>query len=253
MQTGHDNEPFDALASAYARFRSGYSDALIELVVEAGLAPGTRALDVACGTGLALAPFAARGVAMTGIDPSEEMLREAQRAQPHATFVPGRAEALPFANAAFDGTICAQAIHWFDHAVALREMIRVTVPGGPVAVWWKNVVSDDPVRVLRAQAEARHALPPVDGVMARGFRAFFAAPFAQRRVRVLPHAVRYTVDGWLGYERSRARSRAAFGVTQLEAYLGDLRTRLLAYAGSASAEFEVRYAQYLYIGKTATT
>src|SRR5262245_31609441 len=69
-----------------------------------GLRPGMRVLDVACGTGL-VAVGAAKilGSAdnITCLDPSAGMLAEARK-KLAATFVQGRAEALPFADNSFD-------------------------------------------------------------------------------------------------------------------------------------------------------
>ena len=98
-----------------------------------GLKPGHRVLDVACGTGL-VAVEAARilGSAkdITCLDPSEGMLAEARKKLP-ATFVQGRAEALPFPDNSFDFLTMGYALrHVLDLETTFAEYNRVLRPGG---------------------------------------------------------------------------------------------------------------------------
>lgn len=98
----------------------------------------TRVLDVATGTGdLALAILRKRPAAeVTGVDPSSAMLEIARRKAGGAVaFHQGVAEALPFADDSFDASCIAFGIrNCTDRARALREMARVTRPGGRIAV-----------------------------------------------------------------------------------------------------------------------
>jgi ubiquinone/menaquinone biosynthesis C-methylase UbiE len=111
------------------------------LAEAAGLAPGQSALDVACGTGV-LAREAARRVGprgrVTGLDRNDGMLAVARRVAPGITWRAGRAEALPFADGAFDAVGSQFGLMFFDdRRAALAEMWRVLRPGGrlAVAVW----------------------------------------------------------------------------------------------------------------------
>ncbi len=103
----------------------------------AGVGPGMQVLDVGCGTG-ALTRAAARlvgeGGAVTGLDPNPEMLAVAATRPEPVDWVPGRAEALPFADRSFDAVVSQFAMMFFeDRPAALREMRRVARPGGRVA------------------------------------------------------------------------------------------------------------------------
>jgi ubiquinone/menaquinone biosynthesis C-methylase UbiE len=101
------------------------------------VSPSPRSvLDVGCGTGQLLRRFARRfpGAALTGIDPSPEMVRAAAAAVPEGapvTFVQGYAEHLPFEDAAFDLVATTMSFHhWADQPSALHEVRRVLAPEG---------------------------------------------------------------------------------------------------------------------------
>jgi demethylmenaquinone methyltransferase / 2-methoxy-6-polyprenyl-1,4-benzoquinol methylase len=104
--------------------------------------PG-RVLDLATGTG-DLALLVARShptVRVDGLDPSERMLDEARAKirgaglADRVALVTGDAESLPYPDATFDGVTIAFGIRNVpDRARGLREMRRVTRPGGRVAV-----------------------------------------------------------------------------------------------------------------------
>jgi demethylmenaquinone methyltransferase/2-methoxy-6-polyprenyl-1,4-benzoquinol methylase len=99
----------------------------------AGLRPGMKVLDVACGTG-AVTRAILQGLkgsgAVTGVDPSAGMLEQA-RAHVAAEFCEGQAEALPFPDDAFDFLTMGYALrHVADLHKAFAEYRRVLRPGG---------------------------------------------------------------------------------------------------------------------------
>lgn len=241
---------FDGLAANYQRYRIGYSSGLFDMLETLGIRRGSRVLDAGCGTGISLEPLVARGMQVTGLDLSDDMLAVAKAAFPGAAFAAGRVEAQPFPDRSFDAAVCAQAFHWFDADNAFAELIRVVKPGGPIAVWWKILSSDDGMRALRAAACAQAGVQPAPEPLAGGFGAFYRAPFASRTLRVIPFQARMSIDDWIGYERSRAAARDAHGA-KLETYLEALRTELNAKYTASGARFDVRYVQYLYVGTTA--
>lgn len=104
----------------------------------AGLAPGMRLLDVACGTGpvtLAAAKIVGGAGAVCGLDPSRGMLAQTRTGQPGVPLLQGTAEALPFADGAFDFLSMGYALrHVADLAGTFREYRRVLRPGGRVLV-----------------------------------------------------------------------------------------------------------------------
>lgn len=100
--------------------------------------PGQRVLDVACGTGVVARGVADRvgdAKAVVGVDLNRAMLEVAGRVRPDIEWRQGDASALPFDDASFDLVLCQAALMFFpDRVQALREMSRVTAPGGTVAV-----------------------------------------------------------------------------------------------------------------------
>jgi ubiquinone/menaquinone biosynthesis C-methylase UbiE len=105
------------------------------------LHPGQRLLDVGCGPGTITADLAGRVAPgeVIGIDASAEVLDEARRhaarVDASVTFQLGDVYALEFPDGAFDVVHAHQVLqHLTDPVAALREMRRVTRPGGIVAV-----------------------------------------------------------------------------------------------------------------------
>lgn len=100
--------------------------------------PGERILDVAAGTGTMSAKYAADGAHVTALDFSQGMLDEARRRHgddPRIEFVQGDATKLPFDDATFEATTVSFGIrNFYDPQAALREMRRVTKPGGRIVV-----------------------------------------------------------------------------------------------------------------------
>jgi ubiquinone/menaquinone biosynthesis C-methylase UbiE len=116
-----------------------------------------RVLDVGCGTGNLLgllAESAARVESYAGIDPAPPMLRIA-REKPRASPVRGSvlaatAEALPFADGAFDLAVSASTLHdWSDPHAGLAEIRRILRPGGELLLldWHRDPL---PMRLLNA-------------------------------------------------------------------------------------------------------
>lgn len=99
------------------------------------VAPGQRVLDLAAGTGTSSDAFAQMGAHVVPCDFSLGMLQVGQGRLPHLPFVAGDAMTLPFADASFDAvTISFGLRNIHDPAQGLREMRRVTRPGGRLVV-----------------------------------------------------------------------------------------------------------------------
>jgi SAM-dependent methyltransferase len=134
-------ETFHASADAYDRHVGRYSDQLASaLIAFAGVEPGMRAVDVGCGPGALTAALARRlGTASVhAADPSEPFAEACRARLPGVDVVVAGAEALPFADGTFDCALSQLVVNFIgDPEAGVREMARVTRPGGVVAacVW----------------------------------------------------------------------------------------------------------------------
>lgn len=97
--------------------------------------PGERVLDLAAGTGTSSEPLADAGVDVVPCDFSPGMVEIGRRRRPDLPFVVGDATDLPFGDEEFDAvTISFGLRNVVDTDVALREMYRVTKPGGRLVI-----------------------------------------------------------------------------------------------------------------------
>ena len=110
----------------------------------ATVTPGTRALDLCCGTGDITFALAQRGAGVTGLDFSTQMLKvAAQRNQSFGarskfqspTFVQGDAQQLPFADNTFDVVTVGYGLrNLTSWERGVDEMFRVARPGARLVV-----------------------------------------------------------------------------------------------------------------------
>jgi demethylmenaquinone methyltransferase/2-methoxy-6-polyprenyl-1,4-benzoquinol methylase len=99
------------------------------------LKPGEKVLDLGAGTGISTVDLGRSGAFAVGADISLGMLGVGRRIRPQVPLVAGDALALPFADASFDAVTISFALrNVSDTAAALREMARVTRPGGRLVV-----------------------------------------------------------------------------------------------------------------------
>jgi SAM-dependent methyltransferase len=132
---------FRAPALAYDRHIGRYGPPLAAaLVAAAGIEPGQRALDVGCGTGALTSALAdlLGGARVAAVDPSEPFAEACAARLPDVRVEVAAAESLPFPEGSFDAALSQMVVNFMTDAPAgIREMSRVTRPGGTVAsaVW----------------------------------------------------------------------------------------------------------------------
>jgi SAM-dependent methyltransferase len=129
--------PFVASGEQYDRFMGRYTTALAPALCDAaGVAAGARVLDVGCGPGGLTEVLAARvgGRNVAAIDPAPQFAAACRRRVPDADVREGLAERLPWTDGAFDAALSCLVIAFMsDPDAGVREMARVTRPGGVVA------------------------------------------------------------------------------------------------------------------------
>jgi SAM-dependent methyltransferase len=159
---------FDVTADAYTRFMGRFSEPLAVKFAElADPLPGQRVLDVGCGPGALTAQLVERlGIdAVSAVDPASSFVAALGARFPGIDVQSGAAEQLPFADDSFDAALAQLVVHFMTDPVAgLREMARVTCPGGlvaacvwdhagggsPLTLFWQAVHDTDPDAVDEA-------------------------------------------------------------------------------------------------------
>ena len=142
--------------------------------------PGSRGLDVGCGTGVLAQRLAAVGYEMVGLDPSEGMLEILAERAPDVRAVRGYGTELPFEDGSFDLVFTVAAMHHIADPAQVRatlgEMVRVTRPGGRIVIWdhnprnpyWKRLMArvpqDDGTERLIPEAEILDGLEAAGGL-----------------------------------------------------------------------------------------
>jgi SAM-dependent methyltransferase len=144
---------FAVAADSYDRFMGRYSVPLAPRLADfAGVAAGQRVLDVGCGPGALTTELVARlgPEAVTAVDPSEPFVEAARERHPGVDVQRAGAEDLPFDDDSFDAALAQLVVHFMTDPVGgIREMARVTRPGGMVAACvWDHAGGHGPLSVF---------------------------------------------------------------------------------------------------------
>lgn len=146
---------------------------------------GQRVLDVACGTGVLAREVASRTgspEAVAGVDCSPGMIAVARTLAPAIDWRQGVAEAIPFPTESFDVVVSQFGLMFFeDRGKALRDMLRVLVPGGRLAVAVWDSLEETPAYAdeveLVERLAGRRAADPLRAPFALGNRHDLATLF----------------------------------------------------------------------------
>lgn len=220
---------FAPQADAYARARPGYPAELLDRLVEvAGVAPGDPVADVGAGTGIFTADLAARGFAVTAIEPSAAMRAKAPSLA-GVVWRDGTWEATGLATASQRWLVGAQAFHWADPPRALPEAYRILRQGSFLTVLWNNrdLASSELLRFTAATIQ--QVAPGFDeGYRDRDWSAVLPSSghFEPPIELAVPHVVTMTGRRFLDLWRSHNLLSHAAGEAGLARILAVLAERL---------------------------
>jgi SAM-dependent methyltransferase len=131
-------ETFEEAPELYDRVRPGYPDQLFDDLARLGsLVPGSRVLELGCGTGQATVSLARRGYRVVAVELGAGLADVARRKLarfPAVRVVNAAFEAWPLPAEPFDVVFAATSFHWIDRAVRVTKSIEALRPGGALAV-----------------------------------------------------------------------------------------------------------------------
>jgi ubiquinone/menaquinone biosynthesis C-methylase UbiE len=156
----------DTAAQAYDRYLvpAVFDGWAADLVAGVDPPAGSRVLDVACGTGIVARHVARRpasGSDVHGVDVNPAMLGVAREKAAEENlaiaFKEADAHQLPFPDASFEAVLCQQGLQFFaDRPAAVREMARVTVPGGKLGLSTCRSLAHQPGYSVLSDVLTRH-------------------------------------------------------------------------------------------------
>jgi len=153
-------------------------------VERGGLAPGRRALELGCGTGIFLEKVAPAGARIVGLDLSADLLARARArlvAAPNVVLHRGDAERMPYATSSFDTVYGSSVLHHLDLDRALGEVFRVLRPGGRCVFAEPNILNPQVAIMFHLGLTKRYfGVSPDERAFSRfrALRALKAAGFA---------------------------------------------------------------------------
>jgi len=162
---------FTSSADKYDRFMGRYTRTLAPALADAaGVEAGMRVLDVGCGPGGLTEVLAARVGAgnVAAIDPAPQFAAACRDRHPGADVRVGGAEELPWPDGSFDATLASLVIAFMrDADRGVREMARVTRPGGTVAACMWDIPGGGMTMLSTFWRAARELDPGAAGERAR--------------------------------------------------------------------------------------
>ncbi|WP_067499800.1 class I SAM-dependent methyltransferase [Actinoplanes sp. TFC3] len=220
---------FGAAASQYERGRPPYPSQALDWLLPAGR---PKVLDLGAGTGKLTRQIAARGLDVTAVDPSAEMLDQLRAVLPGVPTHVGTAEAIPLPDHSLDAAVCAQAWHWVDPHRAIPELARVLSPGATLALIWN--LRDERTDWVRRLGE-------IIGSPEMERDARMNPPFGPVERRDFPWTHRLTADQLLDMVASRSYI-ILLSDTDRAAVLDEVRTLTRTHPDLAGRpEFELPY------------
>ena len=145
MKTAWD---YTTLADAYLK-RPDYADSAIDtMVATAGVAAGDAVADVGAGVAHLTLMLAARGLAVTAVEPNDAMRGNGRRRTEAlgVTWVEGVGEATTLPSHSYRLVTFGSSFNVTDRPKALAETARLLVPGGWFACMWNHRDLEDPIQ-----------------------------------------------------------------------------------------------------------
>jgi SAM-dependent methyltransferase len=132
----------------YVKYRPDYPVALLSLLKELyRFDPQWTVADIGSGTGISTELFLRNGNRVYAVEPNTAMRAKAEEllaSYPGFVSVEGTAEATELQAGSIDLIVAGQAFHWFDPVRTRAEFVRISRPGGIVALIWNDRLMELP-------------------------------------------------------------------------------------------------------------
>ena len=251
------------LRATFDRGADGYDDArptaspevFDDLVELADLAPGSRVLEIGCGTGQATRPLAERGFSILAVELGANLAELARRnlaVYPEVEIVTSSFEDWDPGDERFDAVVSFNAFHWLDPGIRFAKTSGALKPGGSLGVFGSGfVVHDeaDPVwldvfehEAATAGFEPRH----IDSVRDRSEEFTKDGHFSTATRRTYVRNLTYSADDYVALVGTMSAHRALEDDVREELFEG-MRRRIEERGGFVSP---TRY-DVLYVATTA--
>ena len=227
---------FGKTAEDYARHRAGFPESLFVRLAAFGVGKREQTIvDLGTGTGTLARAFARMGCRVIGIDPSQAMIDAARSldraADVNVDYRVGVAEATELASSSADAVSAGQCWHWFDRAVAAREVRRILKPGGGLVICHLDwlPLSDNVAERTERLIIAHN--PKWDGaggcgVNSQWLRYVDSAGYRDIESFSYEVPVMYTHESWRGRIRASAGVSASLPLEEVELFDEELRAML---------------------------
>ena len=242
----YDPALFAGTAPYYRRFRTGYPEAVFELLAgEFHLGPHTRVLDLGCGTGQIAIPLTRRGVPVLAMDPDGEMLAEgrlaAREIAAEIEWRQGSSWELGPELGQLRLVTIGRAFHWMDRIATLAAIDQIVESQGGVALIGP-LHRDDPLMdgYGRAQAAIMAVVVEFLGPGRRAGGGTYGHPvdrhetalansaFSRVETHRFPSPRTWTIDQLIGLTLSSSYAAPPLFGERLPAFEQALRKRLTA-------------------------
>ncbi|CAN5683039.1 hypothetical protein BH10CHL1_BH10CHL1_37390 [soil metagenome] len=150
-------ERFSGFANAYDQFRPAPPTVLSDILTQlAQTAFPACVVDLGCGTGLSTRYWADKAQTVIGIDPTDDMRRQAEAftQATNITYRQGFSHQTGLPDQCAQIVTCSQSLHWMEPQATFQEVKRILQPGGVFAAY----DYDWPPTIERWEAEAAYAL-----------------------------------------------------------------------------------------------
>lgn len=240
-------KPFDwgRTSEDYAKYRDIYPPEFYRRILDRGLCrDGQRVLDLGTGTGVLPRNLYAYGARWTGVDISEEQIRQARLLSEDMDirYLAASAEELDFPDRSFDVVTACQCFWYFDHGKLMPELCRLLEPGGQILILYMawlpfedRIAGESERLVLKYSPNwsgAKETMRPIriPDVYKEKFELVYHEEF--------PLQVSFTRESWHG--RMRACRGVGASLTEAEIALWEEEHRKLLEK-IAPENFEIRH------------